>query len=241
MPDRGAVRGKHGKDIESWNRVPAPRTDGDIGSAKSDDGFYLVDVCHRRGLVDRGVPPHLQGEAFLIRFADDAMMGFSSEQDTRRVLEAIPKRFSCYGLKLHPAKTRLVAFARPAREGPPRGPGRGQGPGTFELLGFTHCRGRFRRGSRVIQRKTAGRRLSRATRVLKDWCRRRHENARTQHQALDRILRGHYAYHGIYEAARAGNRPGLSDRLTQCIEKRGWKVLGEPVFARCDPPNARTA
>ena len=73
-------------------------------------------------------------------------------------------------------------------------------------------------------------------------CRRhRHEHARTQHQALDRKLQGDYAYYGIYEAARAGNRPGLSDRLTQCIEKRGWKVLGEPVFARYDPPNARTA
>ena len=65
----------------------------------------------------------------------------------------------------------------------------------------------------MIQRKTASRRLSRATRALNDWCRRhRHEKARTQHQALYRKLRGHYAYYGItgnyaslhrfYEAAR---------------------------------------
>jgi len=144
------------------------------------------------------VRPRMQGEAFLIRFADDAVMGFSSEQDGRRVLEVLPKRFSRYGLKLHPTKTRLVAFERPAREGPPRGPGRREGPGTFELLGFTHYWGRSRRGSWVIQRKTAGRRLSRATRALNEWCRRhRHEKVRTQHQALYRKLRGHYASYGI--------------------------------------------
>lgn len=169
---------------------------------------YVLD-----GWFEQEVRPRMQGEAFLIRFADDAVMGFSSEQDARRVLEVLPKRFSRYGLKLHPTKTRLVAFERPAREGPPRGPGRREGPETFELLGFTHYWGRSRRGSWVIQRKTACRRLSRATRALNDWCRRhRHEKARSQHQALYRKLQGHYAYYGItgnyaslhrfYEAAR---------------------------------------
>lgn len=176
---------------------------------------YLHYVLDR--WFEQEVRPRMQGEAFVIRFADDAVMGFSSEQDARRVLEVLPKRFLRYGLKLHPTKTRLVAFERPAREGPPRGPGRREGPGTFEFLGFTHYWGRSRRGSWVIQRKTAGPRLSRATRALGDWCRRhRHEPVSTQHQALYRKLRGHYAYYGI-----TGNYPSLH-RFYEAA-KRIWK------------------
>lgn len=173
---------------------------------------YVLDTW-----FEQEVRPRMQGGAFLIRFADDAVMGFSSEQDARRVLEVLPRRFFRYGLKLHPTKTRLVAFERPAREGPPRGPGRRPGPGPFELLGFTHYWGRSRRGSWVIQRKTAGRRLSRATHAINEWCRRhRHEKVRTQHQALHRKLRGHYAYYGI-----TGNYPSLH-RFYEAA-KRIWK------------------
>ena len=38
-------------------------------------------------------------------------MGFACEEDARRVLEVLPKRFGKYGLTLHPDKTRLVSFA----------------------------------------------------------------------------------------------------------------------------------
>lgn len=173
---------------------------------------YVLDAW-----FEQEVRPRMQGEAFLIRFADDAVMGFSSEQDARRVLEVLPKRFSRYGLKLHPTKTRLVPFERPARKDPARGPGRRQRPETFELLGFTHYWGRSRRGYRVIHRKTASPRMSRAMRAINEWCRRhRHEKVRTQHQALYRKLRGHYAYYGI-----TGNYTSLH-RFYEAA-KRIWK------------------
>ena len=41
-------------------------------------------------------------------------MGFSCEEDARRVLDVLPKRFAKYGLTIHPDKTRLVPFERPA-------------------------------------------------------------------------------------------------------------------------------
>ena len=61
------------------------------------------------------VKPRLKGRCFLIRFADDAILGFEFEEDACRVAEVLPKRFSKYGLSLHPDKTRLVRFRRPAR------------------------------------------------------------------------------------------------------------------------------
>ena len=39
------------------------------------------------------VKPRLRGRAFAIRFADDAVLGFEREDDARRVLEVLPKRF----------------------------------------------------------------------------------------------------------------------------------------------------
>ena len=57
------------------------------------------------------------GAAFLIRYADDFVIGSSSwRDDARRVLDVLPKRFGKYGLTLHPDKTRLVRFEPPRSE-----------------------------------------------------------------------------------------------------------------------------
>jgi RNA-directed DNA polymerase len=53
------------------------------------------------------------GKCLLVRYADDFVMVFELEQDARRVLEVLPKRFGKYGLTLHPEKTRLIPFQRP--------------------------------------------------------------------------------------------------------------------------------
>src|SRR3954467_522696 len=39
------------------------------------------------------VRPRLKGKAFLVRYADDFVMGFAREDDARRVLKVLPKRF----------------------------------------------------------------------------------------------------------------------------------------------------
>ena len=42
---------------------------------------------------ERDVQPRLKGRSFLIRYADDFVMGFSCEEDARRVMDVLPKRF----------------------------------------------------------------------------------------------------------------------------------------------------
>ena len=56
------------------------------------------------------VRPRLTGEAFLIRYADDFVIGVAREDDARRIMEVLPKRMSKYGLTVHPEKTRVVRF-----------------------------------------------------------------------------------------------------------------------------------
>ena len=146
---------------------------------------------------EQEVRPRLRGPATLIRYADDALMLFGNEADARKVLDVLPKRLGRYGLSLHPEKTRLVPFRRP-----PQSKGgssnAGQGPGTFDLLGFTHVWARSRNGYWVVKQRTAKDRMSRALKRIKEWCRTfRHQPLPEQFQKLSLKLRGHYAYYGI--------------------------------------------
>lgn len=143
---------------------------------------------------EQEVRPRLEGEAFLVRYADDVVIVFALETDARRVLDVLPKRFGKYGLTLHPTKTRLIDF---------RGPSDGNG-GSFDVLGFTHYWGRSRKGSWVVLRKTARGRFGRSLQRVADWCRRhRHLPVRAQHKALVLKVRGHYSYFGLVGNSRS--------------------------------------
>jgi group II intron reverse transcriptase/maturase len=147
---------------------------------------------------EREVRPRLRGEAFLIRYADDFVIGVAREDDARRIMEVLPKRMSKYGLTVHPEKTRLVRFTPPdAADSATEDRGRPDSR-TFDFLGFTHYWGRTRRGGWVVKRKTARSRLKRAFRTLSEWCRKnRHLPIEEQHQTLKQKLQGHYGYYGI--------------------------------------------
>ena len=142
---------------------------------------------------ERDVRPRLKGRAFMVRYADDAVLVFSNEVDARRVLADLRERFSKYGLTLHPTKTRLLHF-RP-RAGKSDG---GPGSESFDFLGFRHVWGRTRNGSWAVMRKTAASRFTRTLKRLAQWLRvNRHQPVAWQHEQLTRKLRGHAAYFGI--------------------------------------------
>ena len=148
---------------------------------------------------EREVRSRLDGEAVLIRFADDFVMLFTHERDARRVQAVLPKRFGKYGLAIHEGKTRLVDFRRP--------PGKRGKSATFDFLGFTHYWGLSRKGNRVVQRKTAKKKLKQAVRRVYQWCRvHRHMPVKEQWRSLCRKLLGHYGFYGITFNSRSLNR-----------------------------------
>ena len=155
---------------------------------------YVLDVW-----FEEVVKPRLEGDAFLIRFADDFAIGFRFEADARRVMEVLPKRFAKYGLTTHPEKTRLVRFERPSAMADDMDSDSGQGPpDTFDLLGFTHYWGKSRKGMWVVKRKTSSIRFTRAISKVAQWCRlNRHLPVSEQQLKLRQKLHGHYAYFGI--------------------------------------------
>jgi len=144
--------------------------------------------------LEQEVKPRLKGRAFVIRYADDAVLCFQHREDAEKVLRVLPKRFAKYGLTLHPEKTRLVEFGRQALAQARRA---GSKPATFDFLGFTHLCARSRKGKFTVHVKTMKKRLRRAFKAIADWCRQhRHRPVDQQQQALNAKLRGHYQYYG---------------------------------------------
>ncbi len=157
--------------------------------------IYLHHVLD--GWFEDEVRPRLQGNATLVRYADDFVMTFETHRDAKRVLEVLGKRLERYGLTLHPDKTRFIDF-RPQRRGGTQ-PGCKEPP--FDFLGFTHTWVKSQKGKDVVRQTTAKNRLARALTAINDWCRdNRHRPLPWQHARLTAKLVGHMAYYG-----RTGN------------------------------------
>jgi group II intron reverse transcriptase/maturase len=170
------------------------------------------------------VRPRLRRRATLFRYADDAVLLFESEDDARRVMAVLPKRFARYGLTLHPEKTRLVPFKRPDRApircNDRKQPGTLLAPGSFPFLGFTIHWGKSLKGKWVVRMRTAKDRFQRALKRIGEWCRlNRHEPLDVQQKVLNAKLRGHYAYFG-----RIGNR-GRIWALLHFATRAWWRGL----------------
>ncbi len=175
---------------------------------------YLHEVLDKWFEAD--VKPRLRGRAFLVRYADDFVIALAREDDARRVLDVLPKRFGKYGLALHPEKTRLVKFTRPRGDG---GTG-SDGPGSFGFLGFNHHWGLSRRRNQVVWRTTMGSRFTRAIKAARAWCRdHRHLPIAMQAKALGHKLNGHFGYYGI-----TGNFEALA-RYAREVERAWHKWL----------------
>ena len=139
------------------------------------------------------VRPRLRGKATFIRFADDGVFGFERQDEAQRVLAVLSKRMEHFGLTLHPEKTRLLDFRRPARSR-----GEGRSPTTFDFLGFCWYWQRTRAGSWAPRCKTRRVRLARAIQRVAVWCREnQHLPVAQQHEALRRRVQGHINYFGV--------------------------------------------
>ena len=101
---------------------------------------YVLDLWfHKRWRVRKA-----KGEAVIVRYADDYVVGFQCKEDAEQYLTDMRERLSEFGLNLHPDKTRLIEFGRHAAENrKERGERR---PETFDFLGFTHYCGKTRKG-----------------------------------------------------------------------------------------------
>jgi group II intron reverse transcriptase/maturase len=166
------------------------------------------------------IQPLLSGKSFIVRFADDFVLGFANPKDAARVMDVLPKRFKKYDLELHPEKTKIVNLDSK----------RGEGGRSFDFLGFTHYLGKSRKGKVVLKRKTSSKKFTQSLSKTYDWIKiNRHRKLKELIPELNVKLRGHYNYYGITFNSRAINgyyyqvRRILHKWLNRRGGKKAWK------------------
>jgi RNA-directed DNA polymerase len=137
---------------------------------------------------ERVVKPRCDGQAILIRYADDFVCAFQFQRDAKRVYRVLPKRLQKFGLQVASDKTRILRFSR-FHPGLPR---------RFAFLGFELYWRVDWRGTLRVMKRTARKKLQSAKRRLKEWIKaNRHLRGRQFVLALNRKLVGHYNYFGL--------------------------------------------
>ena len=137
------------------------------------------------------------GDVIIVRYADDAVLGFQHRYEAERFLEQLRERLGKFGLELNSEKTRLIEFGRFAAQNRQK---RGQGkPETFTFLGFIHmCGTSYKAGYFAIPRKTIGKRMAAKLKEIKAQLQRRmHESTADTLKWLQSVVRGYFRYHAV--------------------------------------------
>ena len=145
---------------------------------------------------------HARGDVVIVRFADDAVVGFQYRDDAERFWADLRERLARFSLELNAEKTRLIEFGRfAAQDRKARGLGK---PETFRFLGFTHACGKSKAGRFKLKRATDSKRMRAKLRALKSEIeRRRHQPIPEQGAWLANVLHGHYRYYAVPENIEA--------------------------------------
>jgi group II intron reverse transcriptase/maturase len=153
---------------------------------------YVLDLW-----ADQWRKRQAKGDVIIVRYADDAVLGFQHRDEAVRFLEELQERLKRFGLELHPEKTRLIEFGRYAAE---RRKQRGEGkPETFNFLGFTHICGTSQTtGYFTVRRKTIGKRMAAKLKEIRAKLQQRmHGSIGNTVSWLPSVVRGYYQYHAI--------------------------------------------
>jgi len=190
---------------------------------------FLLDLW-----FERRIKPSCRGEAYLVRFADDFVVGFQYRIDVDRFQAKVRERFAEFGLELAEEKTRRILFGRFAAE-MERRDGRGR-PDTFEFLGFKHVCGIDRSGRFALIRIPSTKSCRKFLMRTREWIMaHRHWRRWEQQQHLTKMLRGFYQYFALHHCERKLSwiRQQVQRQWIHGLNSRGqrrktnWKRLKE--------------
>ena len=161
-----------------------------------------------------------QGDVIIVRYADDAVLGFQHQYEAEKFLKDLREQLCQYGLELNEEKTRLIRFGRFARQNREE---RGEGkPEAFTFLGFKHVCAKNSLGRFDIRRITDGDRRRKKLQAIKQELRRRmHDPVERTGKWLKSVLNGYYQYHAV-----PGNLTVLK-RFRRQVARYWFHALGQ--------------
>lgn len=143
---------------------------------------------------EKVVKRHCNGQAMLVRYADDFVAAFQYRQEAEAFYRTLPRRLKKFSLEVAEEKTRLHRFSRfhPSRTR------------SFSFLGFAFYWDVDRQGARRLKRRTSRARMVSALKAFTHWVKtHRHVATKRLFAGVALKLRGHYNYFGVPGNSRA--------------------------------------
>ena len=136
---------------------------------------------------DNEVKTLCQGNAYIVRYADDFVCMFQNEKDAEMFYRMLIKRFDQFKLEVEPTKTKIFSFGRNSKEN-----------NTFDFLGFTITNGKTRQGYYRVDYNTSAKKSKLKFKGISDFIK---QNIQLGYKELikqlNRKLIGLYNYYGI--------------------------------------------
>jgi RNA-directed DNA polymerase len=158
----------------------------------------LLANIYRHYVLDRGTDQwrqSAQGDVIIVRYAEDAVIGFQHESEAKKFLQDFRGQLGKYGLERNEDKTRLIRFGRFARQNRDE---RGEGKPQFTFRGFRHVCAENRLGRFEVRRITdSGRRRKKLQEIQQQLRRKMHDPVAQVGGWLKSVLHGDYQYHAV--------------------------------------------
>ena len=135
------------------------------------------------------VKPNCDGDAMLMRFADDYVCCFQYHRDLQKLNRVMQRRLGKFNLELSVEKTRIIEFTRFETKKSK----------TFTFLGFEYRWGLSRKGKPLVKMRTAKKKFRLALSAIRSWIRESRCKVGTAMimEKLRTKLQGHYNYYGV--------------------------------------------
>lgn len=130
---------------------------------------------------------HASYSSIIVRYADDAVFMFRTEEQASSFLEQLYQRVSLYGLELHPDKTQLIVFRNTERM-------------QFDFLGFTFYWGTSNRKKHLLKVKTQKKKLHKKLQEFDHWVKEIRSQMKISEiwRLAQSKIQGHYQYFGYW-------------------------------------------
>lgn len=141
------------------------------------------------------IQPKLKGYGGLVVYADDFVACFQYREEAEEFYKHLRRRMEHFGMTIEETKSSLIEFGRYAEERCGR---KGEKPGTFTFLGFTHYCSHGRNGRFRVKRKTSRKKFRKKSKEVHRKIREmRTKPIKAIIKKLNEILTGYYHYYGI--------------------------------------------
>jgi len=186
--------------------------------------IYLHFVLDR--WFDGDVKKNSNGEAHMVRYADDFVAAFRYHRHAASFLRRLPVRLGKFSLKLAPDKTRKLMFNRFQKSV----------SGVFSFLGFEFRWVSTRKGVDTVKLRTDSKRMRRIVREFKEWCRKHRQKRIAWIMGMVKTkLRGIRNYFGVVGNSAFLRNLNLIFRKTlyRALNRRSErKSYSWPTFSR---------